>query len=99
MPDHFFVYPAYLTRRLSRSAGRRVPAPRAVPEATLESLLESAKRVGLKATAEPEKRYSREPLALPGRLRIEKKAGVTKARALLLLADDLRAHPTPGSRA
>jgi signal recognition particle subunit SRP19 len=95
MPDHFFVYPAYLLRSLSRDAGRRVPSPRAVTETTVEGILEAAKRLGLQATAEPEKRYSREPFAQAGRVRIQKKAGLTKVKALLLLADDLRAHPVP----
>ncbi|MCI4334305.1 MAG: signal recognition particle subunit SRP19/SEC65 family protein [Thermoplasmata archaeon] len=92
MPDHFFVYPAYLGRHGTRAHGRRVPQLLAANEVTLEQLLESTRRLGFQAEAEPEKAYPRDPLSA-GRLRVQKKPGTTKAAFLRQLATALRDLP------
>jgi signal recognition particle subunit SEC65 len=93
MPDHFFVYPSYLLRRTSRRLGRRLPQASAVPDATVEDLLQAAKALGFEATAEADKQYPREPFHDVGRVKVTKKKGVTKTIFLRRLADELRIHP------
>ena len=39
MPDHFYIYPAYLGRGGSRSDGRRIPTALALPDLTGEEIL------------------------------------------------------------
>ncbi|MCI4346568.1 MAG: signal recognition particle subunit SRP19/SEC65 family protein [Thermoplasmata archaeon] len=97
MPDHFFVYPAYLGRKGTRALGRRVPASLAVGDATVERIVEAAVKLGFKAVAEPAKAYPRAPLGSPGRVRVTKRPGVPKTAFLRSLAEELRAMgPGPG---
>ncbi|MCI4364304.1 MAG: signal recognition particle subunit SRP19/SEC65 family protein [Thermoplasmata archaeon] len=91
MPDHFFVYPSYLGRKGTRALGRRVPAALAVPEATVERIVEAAQKLGFKAVAEPTKAYPRTPLGSPGRVRVTKRPGIPKTAFLRSLAEQLRA--------
>lgn len=89
MPDHFFVYPSYVSRGSTRALGRRVPQNLAVPAATLEEIVEVAKKLGFRATAEPDKQYPRAVHAYAGRVKVAKKAGVPKTAFLRQLADEL----------
>lgn len=98
MPDHFFVYPAYLSRDASRALGRRVPSALAVPEVTLEEIIAAAKSLGFSATAEPEKQYPRQFFTYAGRVKVVKRKGTTKAAFLRRLAEELHRRP-PGRSA
>jgi signal recognition particle subunit SEC65 len=96
MPDHFFVYPEYLSRSATRALGRRVPARVALEEVTLEAIVQAAARLGFTAVAEPEKHYPRQYHRYAGRVKVTKRAGVTKARFLHQLAETLHpAGPAP----
>jgi signal recognition particle subunit SEC65 len=90
MPDYFYVYPAYLARGSSRARGRRVPAPIAPSDVSLEEILQAARAMGFEATAEPEKSYPRQFYRYDGRVKIAKKAGVTKTSFLRRLASELQ---------
>ena len=93
MPDHLYVYPGYLSKGLSRTAGRRVPSEAAVEEPTLEAILAAAKKLGFHAEAETEKQYPRRFFDYAGRVKIAKKKGVTKTQLLRLLAEEIRRQP------
>lgn len=96
MPDHVYVYPAYLVKEGRRVDGRRVPAAHAPPSATLEQILAAAKALGFRAVAEPERGYPRQGPGESGRVKVTKKSGVTKTKLLRLLADEIRkAGPAP----
>jgi signal recognition particle subunit SEC65 len=90
MPDHVYVYPTYLSRSASRARGRRVPTAQALPEVTVEQIVEAAKALGLKAQAEPDRQYPREFYSYGGRVKVLKKAGVPKAKLLRQLAQEIR---------
>ncbi|HZY91362.1 MAG TPA: signal recognition particle subunit SRP19/SEC65 family protein [Thermoplasmata archaeon] len=94
MPDHFYVYPAYLDRQSSRGLGRRVSASAAVDEVTAEQILAAARSLGFTAEIEPAKQYPRQYHTYAGRVKIAKKSGLTKTRALRELAAALRAKPS-----
>jgi signal recognition particle subunit SEC65 len=98
MPDHFYVYPAYLARGRSRDGGRRVPAALAVPDVTVEEVVRAAERLGYRAAAEPEKQYPAAADLFQGRAKVTKRAGATKAAFLRALAADLAAHRAPGGK-
>jgi signal recognition particle subunit SRP19 len=96
MPDHIYVYPAYLTKEVSRADGRRVPAAHAPPTATVEQILAAAKALGFRAEAEPERGYPRQGSTEAGRVKVTKRSGVSKTKLLRLLADEIRkAGPLP----
>ncbi len=98
MPDHFYVYPAYLGRGLSRRAGRRVPEPDAVPDATAEEIVTAARHLGFKAEAEPGKQYPRRYFAEEGRVKVAKRAGTTKAAFLRAVAAELKRQRPPAPK-
>jgi signal recognition particle subunit SRP19 len=98
MPDHFYVYPAYVDRNLSRAQGRRVPASQGVPDVTSEEIVEAAKHLGWRAEAEPEKQYSRRFYIYGGRVKVEKRSGTTKERFLRLVAEEVRRARGPGGK-
>jgi signal recognition particle subunit SRP19 len=89
MPDHFYVYPAYLGRGLSRKGGRRVPEAQTLSELTADEIVASAKRLGFQAEVEAEKQYPRRFFDYSGRVKVTKKGATTKARFLRELAADL----------
>jgi signal recognition particle subunit SEC65 len=96
MPDHIYVYPAYLTKEGSRADGRRVPAAHAPATATIEQILAAAKALGFRAEPEPERGYPRQGPGDAGRVKVTKRPGVTKTQLLRLLADEIRkAGPAP----
>jgi signal recognition particle subunit SEC65 len=96
MPDHIYVYPAYLVKEGSRADGRRVPAAHAPATATVDQILAAAKALGFKAESEPERGYPRQGPGEPGRVKVTKKSGVSKSKLLRLLADEIRkAGPMP----
>jgi signal recognition particle subunit SRP19 len=90
MPDHFYVYPAYLGRGLTRRDGRRLPESEAVADATSEEILVAAKRLGFKAEVEADKQYPRRFYAFEGRVKVTKKGGTTKAAFLRAVAAEVR---------
>ncbi len=98
MPDHFYVYPAYLGRGLSRADGRRVPEAETLIEITSEEIVEAAKRLGFKAEVEAEKQYPRRAFDFAGRVKVSKKGGTTKARFLRQLSVELRKQRTAAGR-
>ncbi len=96
MPDHVYVYPAYLTKEGSRADGRRVPSAHAPPTATVEQILAAAKSLGFQALGEPERGYPRQGAGEAGRVKVTKRSGVSKTKLLRLLADEIRkAGPAP----
>ena len=90
MPDHFYVYPAYLLRGGPRSLGRRVPREVAPAEATVEAIVEAATALGFRAEPEPLKEYPRQFHEASGRVKVVKKGGITKAAFLRKLAVELQ---------
>lgn len=99
MPDHFYVYPAYLARGRSRAAGRRVGEGEAIPDLTAEEIVQAARRLGFVAEVEADKEYPRDAGGLAGRVKVTKRKGTTKARFLHLVGAELRARrPTGGPR-
>ena len=92
MPDHFYVYPAYLGRGLSRSDGRRLPDADALVDVTSQEILDSARRLGFKAEIEADKQYPRRFFTYAGRVKVTKRAGTSKTGFLRAVAADLRKH-------
>lgn len=96
MPDHIYVYPAYLRKDVSRAEGRRVPSAHAPVSATVEQILAAATTLGFQAEAEPERGYPRQGPGESGRVKVTKRSGVSKTRLLRMLADQIRkTGPTP----
>lgn len=93
MPEHFYVYPAYLDRETPRSLGRRVGENAAVADVTVEMIVAAAKSLGLRAEAEPGKQYPRDVPRYGGRVKVTKKSGMSKARALHAIAAAIRQAP------
>lgn len=90
MPDHFYVYPAYLDRKLSRADGRRVAEASGTPDVTAEEIVAAAKRLGWKAEPEAAKQYPRRFFAYAGRVKVAKRGELSKAAALRALAEEVR---------
>ena len=96
MPDHFYVYPAYVSRSTTRAEGRRIPGDACVTgEVTPEMLASAARSLGYQVEVEP-KQYPRLAGTLEGRLKVTKREGVTKTAFLRELAGAL-AKLTPPS--
>jgi len=93
MPDHVYVYPAYLDRSTPRRKGRRVPSATAASEVTLDQIVVAAKSLGYQVEAEPAKQYPRQFDVYAGRVKVQKKAGVSKTRLLREIAEELRKNP------
>ncbi len=89
MPDHFYVYPGYLARGPSRTEGRRVPAAASVVDITVEDIAQAAKRLGYRVEVEAGKQYPRTVPSLAGRVKVTKKTGVSKAKFLHLVANEV----------
>ena len=89
MPDHFYVYPAYLEGGSPRSLGRRVPAESAPTEITLEEMVAAATALGAKATAEPDKNYPAQYHRYAGRIKVAKREGIRKTDFLRQLAREI----------
>jgi len=98
MPDHFYVYPSYLGRGLSRADGRRLPEADAVADVTVDEIVQAAKRLGYKAEAETEKHYPRRFFAYEGRVKVTKRPGTTKTTFLRAVAADVRKHRPAGGK-
>lgn len=98
MPDHFYVYPAYLGRGLSRKAGRRLSSANAVSDVTTEEIVLAAKRLGFKAEVEADKQYPRRFFTYEGRVKVAKRAGTTKAAFLRAVAAEVAKHRPPGAK-
>jgi signal recognition particle subunit SEC65 len=98
MPDHFYVYPAYLGRGLSRKDGRRLPDAESVPDVTTEEILQAAKRLGFKVEVEAEKQYPRRFFAYEGRVKVAKKSGTSKIAFLRAVAADVKKHRPAGAK-
>jgi signal recognition particle subunit SEC65 len=91
MPEHFYVYPEYLTAA-SRQLGRRVPKAPIDPNVTLDDLENAARKLGFTVERE-DKHYPRDFHNYRGRLKVTKKKGVSKAAFLKKLAAELRTMP------
>jgi signal recognition particle subunit SRP19 len=98
MPDHFYVYPAYLDRQLSRADGRRVPEAEGIAEVTAEEIVQAAQRLGWRAEAEPGKQYPRRFFSYGGRVKVTKRAGTPKAQFLRSVAAEVRKLRTQTGR-
>lgn len=96
MPDHFYVYPAYLLKSSSRALGRRVPESAAVSEVNLDQIVAAAGDLGYRVHPEPDKQYPRQFYRYSGRVKVTKKAGVSKAKFLRELSDALRKRAGSG---
>ncbi len=99
MPDHFFVYPAYLDRSVPRSHGRRVPAASALSEVSAEEIVQAARGLGYTAEAEPERQFPPAFFTYAGRVRLTKRTGTSKTRALLEIATEVARRRGEGGRA
>jgi signal recognition particle subunit SEC65 len=89
MPDHFYVYPAYLDGATPRALGRRVSTGDAAPNVTLAEVVAAALSLGVKVTAEPDKQYPPRFFTYAGRAKVPKKAGLTKTKFLRDLAKEI----------
>jgi signal recognition particle subunit SRP19 len=98
MPDHFYVYPAYLARGRSREEGRRVPAALAVPDLTGEEIVAAATHLGYKAELEADKHFPADAAAYGGRVKIRKKGSATKSAFLHALASELTRRRAAGGK-
>ena len=98
MPEHFYVYPAYL-EKLPRASGRRVPESEAIGDVTAEEIVEAARRLGAKAELEASKQYPRRFFSYAGRVKVTKRPGTKKAQFLRALAAELRRRRAQGSHA
>jgi signal recognition particle subunit SEC65 len=99
VPDHFYVYPAYVTQAGTRATGRRVPKGVAVAEATLEEIVAAATHLGFQAAAEPDKQYPREVHTYRGRVKVAKREGVKKTEFLRKVAAELARRKAAGGPA
>jgi len=97
MPDHFYVYPAYL-EKVPRSGGRRVPAADGLGDVSAEEIVEAARRLGVKAELESAKHYPRRFFTYAGRVKVTKQPGTSKAAFLRALAGELRRRRAQGGR-
>jgi len=98
MPDHFYVYPAYLARGRSRSKGRRIPEGESMLEVTAEEIVQAARRLGCRAEVEADKQFPRDVETYRGRVKVTKPGGFTKARFLRAVAVELAKHRPPGGK-
>ncbi|MCI4342856.1 MAG: signal recognition particle subunit SRP19/SEC65 family protein [Thermoplasmata archaeon] len=98
MPDHFYVYPAYLGREHSRKDGRRIPADLALVDLTGEEIVAAAVHLGFKAEFESGKQYPRTAGAFDGRVKVVKKGSTTKATFLRSLAGELARRRASGGK-
>jgi signal recognition particle subunit SRP19 len=98
MPDHFYVYPAYLGKGGSRSDGRRVPAALALPELTGEEIVAAARELGYTAEVEAEKHYPRAAAQYAGRVKVTKGGAQTKAAFLRALATEIQRRRGGGGK-
>ncbi len=96
MADHFYVYPAYLARGLSRADGRRVAEPTTMKDVTVDAIAQAAKRLGYRVEVEVEKQYPRLVPSYGGRVKVTKKGGVSKSQFLRLVAAELAKLPPTG---
>ena len=90
MPDHFYVYPAYLQKGLPRAVGRRVPDAESLVDPTAEEIVQAAKRLGYRAEVEADKDYPPRAHTFAGRVKVTKRAGTTKAKFLRVVSSEVR---------
>jgi signal recognition particle subunit SEC65 len=101
MPDHFYVYPTYLSRAGSRKKGRRVPAPLGLADLTGEEIVAAAQHLGHKAELEAQKSYPRTASEALGRVKVSKKGHrgpTTKAEFLRAVAHELARRRAAGGK-
>lgn len=98
MPDHFYVYPAYLGRGISRAGGRRVPEGESLADLTAEEIVAAAKHLGYRAEVEVGKQYPRRFFDYAGRVKVTKKGTTTKAVFLRHLAVELHKQRAAAGR-
>ena len=66
-----------------------MPAAVTVTDLTVEDIAQAAKRLGYHVEIEADKQYPRTVPSFPGRVKVSKKAGVTKAAFLRLVAAEV----------
>jgi len=98
MPDHFYIYPAYLGRGGSRSDGRRIPTALALPDLTGEEILAAVQALGYKGEVESTKHYPRAAALYAGRVKVTKHGKETKATFLRTLATELARRRVAGGK-
>jgi signal recognition particle subunit SEC65 len=98
MPDHFYVYPAYLARGRSRSKGRRVPEGETFADLTAEEIVAAAKRLGCRAEVEASKQFPRDVPSFLGRVKVTKANGYTKTKFLRAVATELAKQRALGGK-
>ena len=98
MPDHFYVYPAYLEKGIARADGRRVPAESGLADLTAEEIAAAVKRLGLSAEVEPGKQYPRRFFTYAGRVKVGKRPGTTKAEFLRAIAREIHRQRVQAAR-
>jgi signal recognition particle subunit SEC65 len=97
MPEHFYVYPAYL-EKLPRSDGRRVPVADGLVEVTAEEIVAAARKLGAKAEIEADRQYPRRFFAYAGRVKVAKTPGRSKSEFLRALARELHRQRAQAGR-
>jgi signal recognition particle subunit SRP19 len=98
MPEHFYVYPAYV-EKLPRSSGRRIRAEDGLVDVRVEEIAEAARRLGAKVELEADKHYPRRFFAYAGRVKVTKRAGTSKSQFLRTLAREIKRQRAQGGRA
>jgi len=89
MPDHFYVYPQYLEKGLSRTEGRRIPEAEGLVDPNTKEIAEAAKKLGTKAEIEEAKHYPRQFFRYAGRVKVAKRERMTKTKFLRALAAEV----------
>ena len=98
MPDHFFVYPQYLEKGLSRAKGRRIPSAEGLVDPTAEEIAQAAKKLGTKAEVEEKKHYPRQFFEYSGRVKVAKRERMKKAPFLRALAAEVHRQRAQAGR-
>ncbi len=89
MPDHFFVYPAYLAPGSPKTDGRRIAEGTTLKDVTAEEIAQAAKRLGYRAEVEGTKQYPRDVPRGAGRVKVTKRGGVPKSKFLRLVVTEI----------
>ena len=98
MPDHYYVYPQYLEKGLSRAEGRRIPATEGLVDPNTEEIAQAAKKLGMKAEIEESKHYPRQFFRYSGRVKVAKREKMTKTKLLRALAAEIHRQRAQAGR-
>jgi signal recognition particle subunit SRP19 len=98
MPDHFYVYPQYLEKGLSRAEGRRIPAAEGLTDPNAAEIALAAKKLGTKAEVEEGKHYPRRFFQYSGRVKVAKRERMKKTQFLRALAAEVHRQRAQAGR-